>query len=171
VHKDNVPDFPLLSPSEQLRGDMALKFWETNLVERKILAREVKDAFLEALSSLDKKIIYFEGSNISESLGKIDIEMNQQNSRKRKEETLTTIQEMSQIDLLKINKWLVNPSSQFQATAQEVKRIQENLPQVERKLFTFEVNETIEPSRFMIELLDRCNQCIEHGKESTTGSK
>jgi hypothetical protein len=111
------------------------------------------------------------GSNISEALGKIDIEMNQQNSRKSKEETLTTIQEMSQIDLLKINKWLVSPSSQLQATAQEIKRIQEKLPQVERRLFTFEVNETIEPSKFVVELLNRCNQCIEHGKASTTGSK
>jgi hypothetical protein len=65
------------------------------------------------LSLLDKRLIDFEGSNISEALGKIEIEMNQQNSRKRKEETLATIQEMSQIDILKINKWLVNPSSQF----------------------------------------------------------
>jgi hypothetical protein len=108
---------------------------------------------------------------VSQALGKIDIEMNQHNSRKRKEETLAAIQEMSQIDLLKINKWLVNPSSQFQALAQEVKRIQERLPHVERKLFTFEVNETIEPSRLVVELLDRCNQCIEHGKASTVGSR
>jgi hypothetical protein len=52
---------------------------------------------------------------------------------------------MSQIDLLKINKWIVNPTSQFQATTQEVKRIQEKLPQIERKLFTFEVNEKLNP--------------------------
>jgi hypothetical protein len=50
VHKDNAPDFPMLSPFEQLRGDMALKVWGTNLVERKILAKEVKDDFQEALS-------------------------------------------------------------------------------------------------------------------------
>jgi hypothetical protein len=78
---------------------------------------------------------------------------------------------MTQIDLLKINKWLVSPSSQLQATTQEIKRIQENLPQVERRLFTFEVNELIEPSKFVVELLNRCNQCIEHGKESISGSK
>jgi len=107
---------------------MALKGWETNLAENKRLSREVNNDFLEVLSSLDKKLIEFEGSNISESLGKIDIEMNQQNSRKSKEETLTTIQEMSQIDLLKINKWLVSPRSQLQATTQEIKRIQEKLP-------------------------------------------
>jgi hypothetical protein len=74
----------------------------------------VKDACQEALSSLDKKLIDFEGSSIMEALGKIDIATNQHNSKKNKEETLAAIREMSQIDLLKINKWLVNPSSQFQ---------------------------------------------------------
>jgi hypothetical protein len=171
AQKDNVPDFPRLSPSEQIRGDMALKVWETNLAESKRLAREVKDACQEALSSLDKKLIDFEGSSIAEALGKIDIAMNQHNSRKNKEETLAAIREMSQIDLLKINKWLVNPSSQSQAITQEVKRIQGKLPQVERKLYTFEVNETIEPSRLVVEFLNRCNQCIEHGKTSTVVSR
>ena len=104
VQKDNVTDFPLLSPSEQLRGDMALKVWETNLKERKRFSREVKEAFLEGLSSLNKNLIDFGGSNILEALGQIDIEMNQHNSRKRKEENLETIQKMIQVDLLKINK-------------------------------------------------------------------
>jgi hypothetical protein len=171
AQKDNVPNFPRLSPSEQIRGDMALKVWEMNLAESKRLSLEVKDAFQEVLSSLDKKLIDFEGSSIVEALGQINIEMNQHNYRKNKEETLAAIQEMSQIDLLKINKWLVDPSSQSQAIAQEVKRIQGNLPQVERKLYTFEVNEMIEPSRLVVEFLNRCNQCIEHGKESTVGRK
>jgi hypothetical protein len=111
VQKEKVPDFPLLSPSEQLRGDMDLKVWETNLAERKRFSREVKEACLKLLSSLDKRLVDFEGSNISEALRQIDIEMNQQNSKKSKEETLVAIKEMSQIDLLKINKWLVIPSS------------------------------------------------------------
>jgi hypothetical protein len=109
-------------------------------------------------------MIDFEGRNISESLGKIEIEMNQKNSKKKKEETLTVIQGMSQIDILKINKWVVHPSSQFQATVLEVNKIQEKLPQIQRKLFAFKVNGNIEPSRFMVALLDRCTQCIEHGK-------
>ena len=69
VQKNNVPDFPLLSPSEQLWGDMALRVWETNLAESKIFSREVKEAWREVFSSLDKNLIDFEGSNIVESLG------------------------------------------------------------------------------------------------------
>jgi hypothetical protein len=53
---------------------MALKAWETNRAERKRLAREVNEACLEALASLDKGLIDFEGNVISEALGQIDIE-------------------------------------------------------------------------------------------------
>ena len=72
---------------------------------------------------MNKKLIAFEGNNISEALGQIKIEMNQQSSRKNKENTQAVIREMSHIDLLKINEWLVNPSSQYQVTVQEVNKI------------------------------------------------
>jgi hypothetical protein len=52
-----------------------------------------------------------------------------------------------------------------------VDKIQEKFPQIQKKLFSFEVNERIEPSRFMVALMDRFTQCIEQGKESTAGRK
>jgi hypothetical protein len=84
AQEENIPDCPRLSPSEQIKGDMALKVWETNLIVGKRLSKEVKDTYQEALSSLDKRMIDFEGSSIVEALGKINIEMNQLNSRKSK---------------------------------------------------------------------------------------
>jgi hypothetical protein len=38
-------------------------------------------------------------------------------------------------------------------------------------MFSFELNERIETSRFMVALMDRCTQCIEHGKESVARRK
>jgi hypothetical protein len=168
VPKDDVSDVHRLSLSEQIRGDMVLKAWETNLAESKRLARDVNEACLEALTSLDKGLIDFEGSVISESLGQIDIAKNQYNSRTSKEEALTTIQNMNQIDLLQINKWIVNPSLQLQVTSQGAKRIQEKLPQIERKLYTFEAKEATEPSRLVVQLLSKCIQCVEYEKTSTS---
>jgi hypothetical protein len=92
VPKDDVSDVHRLSLSEQIRGDIVLKAWETNLAESKRLARDVNEACLEALTSLDKGLIDFEGNVISEALGQIDIAKNQYNSRTSKEEALTTIQ-------------------------------------------------------------------------------
>jgi hypothetical protein len=54
MQRANAPGFPLLSHFEQVRGKMALKSWETNLEEGKKLSRDVKEACLEALSSLNK---------------------------------------------------------------------------------------------------------------------
>ena len=139
--------------------------------ESKKLARDAKEACLEALSSVNKNLIEFEENSILESLGQIEIEMNQQSSKKNKENIQSAIQQMDQIDLIKINKLLVNPSSQYQVTVQEVNKIQEKLPQIQKKMFTFELNERIEPSRFMVEFMDRCYQCIEQGKESVAGRK
>jgi hypothetical protein len=113
VPKDDVSYFPRLSLSKQIRGDMALKARETNLAESKRLAREVNEAYLKALASLDKGLIDFEGNDISKSLGQIDIAKNHYNSRTSKEETLIAIQKMNLIDLLQINKWIVNPSLQL----------------------------------------------------------
>jgi hypothetical protein len=122
VPKDDVSEVPRLSLSEQTRGDIILKAWETNLAESKRLAREVNEACLEAISSLDKGILDVEGNTISEALGQIDIAKNQYNSRTSKEEAMTTIQQMNQIDLIQINKWIVNPSLQLQVTSLGAKR-------------------------------------------------
>jgi hypothetical protein len=113
VPKDDVLYVHRLSISEQIKGDMALKVRETNLTERKILSREVNEACLEALSSLDKGLIDFEVNDISKALCQIDIEKNQYNSRTSKEEALTAIQKMNQIHLLQINICIVNPRLQL----------------------------------------------------------
>ena len=69
MQKENVLDFPMLSPCEQIRGEMALKDWETNLTERKRFSREVKEVFLEVVSLLDKGLIDLKGSDIAEAMG------------------------------------------------------------------------------------------------------
>ena len=86
VPRDYVSEVPRLSLSEQTRGDIILKAWETNLAENKRSSREVNKCCEEALSSLDKGLLDFEGDSISEALGHIDIAKNQQNSKTKKEE-------------------------------------------------------------------------------------
>jgi hypothetical protein len=62
--KSNIPGLTPFSQYEQVKGEMALKVWETNLEERKKLAREAKEACLEALSSVETKLVEFEGNDI-----------------------------------------------------------------------------------------------------------
>jgi hypothetical protein len=169
--KANIPGLAPFSQYEQVKGEMALKVWETNLEERKKLSREAKETCLNTLSSVETKLVEFEGNDISEALGQIEIEMNKENSRKNKENIQSVIQQMNQIDFLKINELLVKPNLQYQITAQEVKKIQEKLPLVHKKVFSFELNENIEPSRFVVALMDMCTQFNEQRKASASGRK
>jgi hypothetical protein len=78
---------------------------------------------------------------------------------------------MKQIDWVQINKWIVDPILQLQATSLGARKIQERLPQIENKLYTFEANEATKPSGLVVQLVSRCIQCVEHGKASTFGNK
>jgi hypothetical protein len=49
--------------------------------------------------------------------------------------------------------------------------MQEKLPLVEKKMFAFELNEKIEPSRFVVALMDMCTQFNEERKASASGRK
>jgi hypothetical protein len=43
--------------AKQIRGDILLKTWEANIVERKILAKEIKEDCEETFDVLDKKLL------------------------------------------------------------------------------------------------------------------
>jgi hypothetical protein len=75
--REEVSMVSRLSLSEQTRGDIILKTWEANIVESKILAKEVKKACEEAFHSLDKGSLGINKDNISEVLEQVDIEKNQ----------------------------------------------------------------------------------------------
>jgi membrane-bound ClpP family serine protease len=96
------------------------------MAERKILAWEVNKVCEEALCSLDKGLLEVERDSISKALGQIDIAKNQINSKTSIEEDRMTIQQLKKIDLIQINKWIVNPSLQLQAISLEARKIQDS---------------------------------------------
>jgi hypothetical protein len=111
--KEEVKMVSRLSPSEKTRGDIILKTWEANIVETKILAKEVKKSCEEAFHSLEKESLGLEKDNISEVLGKFGISKNHLNFKTNMEEARAEILQLKQIDITQINKWIVNPSLQL----------------------------------------------------------
>jgi hypothetical protein len=169
--KEEVAMVSRLSLSEQTRGDIILKTWEANIVESKRLAKEVKKACEEAFHSLDKESLGLEKDNISEVLGQVDIAKNQLNFRTNMEEARAEILQLKQIDITQIHKWIVGPSLQLQSTYSEDRRMEDRLPHLENKLYTFEANDTTEPSRLVVQFVGKCVQCVEQGKANTSGNK
>jgi hypothetical protein len=169
--KLNVPGIAPFSQFEQIKGEMALKVWETNLEESKRLAREAKEACLNTLSAVDLEMIEIDVSGIHDTLGQIEIEKSKENLKKSRENVQNDIQQVNHVDLQMINDLLVKPSLQHQITQQAVVKIQEKLPLVHKKVFSFELNENVEPSKFVVALMELHAQFKDQKKPSTSTRK
>jgi hypothetical protein len=169
--REEVAMVSRLSLSEQIRGDIILKTWEANIVESKILDKGVKKACEEAFHSLDKESLGLEKDNISEVLGQFDIVNHQLNVKTNMEEVRAEILQLKQIDITQINRWLVKPSLQLQSIYLEDRRMEDRLPHLENKLYIFEANDSTEPSRLVVQFVDKCVKCVEQGKVKTSGNK
>jgi hypothetical protein len=71
--REEMPVVPRLFVSEQVRGDIILKTWETNIAERKRGAKEIKEAYEEDFHSLNTKSLGLGKYDLSELLGQIDV--------------------------------------------------------------------------------------------------
>jgi hypothetical protein len=49
--------------------------------------------------------------------------------------------------------------------------MEDRLPYIEKRSYTFEANDIAEPSKLVVQLVSRCVQCIEQGKASTSRNK
>jgi hypothetical protein len=133
---------------------MDLKVQENNPEEGKRLAIKEKQACLNALSTIDLEMEGIDVSSIHDTLGQIDIKNIKEYLNKNRENVQNSILQVNHVDLRMVNDLMVKPSLQHQITQQGVVKIQENLPLVHKMDFSFELNENIEPSKFVITLLD-----------------
>jgi hypothetical protein len=97
--REGLSIFSRLSPSEQTRGDIILKTWETNIAKSKRMAKEVKKDCEENFHSLEKESLGLEKDNISEVLGQVDIANHQLNIKTNMEEARDEILQLKQIDI------------------------------------------------------------------------
>jgi 3-methyladenine DNA glycosylase Tag len=128
---------PRLSVSEQIRGDIILKTWEANIAESKRTAKEIKEAYEEAFHSLNKESLGLGKEDNSEVLGQIDIVKHQLDIKASLEEAQVEISQLKQVDITQIDRWLVKPNLQLESMTSEDKRMEDRLPQLEKKLYIF----------------------------------
>jgi hypothetical protein len=88
-----------LSISEQARGDIILKTWETNIAKSKKMAKEVKEACEESFQLLNKESLGLGKDDSSEVLGQVDIAKHQLNIKTNMEEAQDEIFLLKWIDI------------------------------------------------------------------------
>jgi hypothetical protein len=126
-----------LSISEKTRGDIILKTWESNIAEGRKMAKELKESCEEVFCSLNKKLLGFDKEDNSGTLGQINIAKHQLDIKTNMEEAQAEISQIKQVDVVQIDRWLVKPNLQLQSIISEDRRIEERLPQLEKKLYIF----------------------------------
>jgi hypothetical protein len=126
-----------LSISEKTIGDIILKTWESNIDEGRKMAKEVKYSCEEFFYSLNKELLGLDKEDSSGILGQIDIAKHHLDIKTNMEEAQVEISQIKHVDIAQIDIWLVKPNLQLQYIISEDRRMEERLPQLEKKLYIF----------------------------------
>jgi len=110
---------------------------------------------------LSKESLDLKKDDGSEILGQINMVKHQIDVKENLEVTQDEISQLKQVDIAQIYRWLVKPNLQLQSMISEDKRIEDRLPQLQKKLYLFEAKDVTKTSRLVVQFLSRCVECLE----------
>jgi hypothetical protein len=122
--KEGVAMASMLSISKQTRGDIILKTWEYSIAESRKMAKKVKESYEEDFHSLNKESLGLDKEDNSGVLGHIDITKHQIDIKTNMEEAQAEISQIKQVDIMQINRSLVNPILQLQSIVSEDRQME-----------------------------------------------
>jgi hypothetical protein len=128
--REEVPTTPILTITEQIRGDIILKAREANIVKSKKMAKEIKEECEEDFDLLDKKSLGIGKDNCAGVLGQINVVKHQLDIKERLNEAQIEISQLKQVDVAQMDRFLVKPNLQLRSTNFEGKRIEDRLPKL-----------------------------------------
>jgi hypothetical protein len=100
-------NFPI---SEQNRGNILLKEWEQNISKGRQEAKEIRKSCEETFSLLNGMWLGFDGESSIEILGQINTVKYLLNIKENEERELAKISQITQTDIVQIDKWIIKPS-------------------------------------------------------------
>jgi hypothetical protein len=112
-----------LSISEQLKGDVMLKVWETKLEGYKGITEEVINHCQRIFDSIEKDSIQDENNGLSEPLGEINIDSHQLKIREELEEKKMEISNIKAVNISEIEKWMIGPSSKLEKSSLQKRQL------------------------------------------------
>ena len=166
---EEAPKTTKVSSTEQIRGDIMLKLWDTNITERKRIAKEIRDDCEEVFDLLDKESLNIGKGNCIGLLGQINIERHQLNFRENLSEIQMEISQLRKMDVTLIDRLLVEPNLKLQSIKFADKGVEDRLSKIQRKVYLFEAKALPEPPGNFTQFLERCIECIgsKEGESST----
>ena len=166
--KDEIEKNQKLSVSEHVKGDIMIKFWESKLAEYKIITKEVNGDCQGIFNLFEKDSLNIRTDGCSGLSGEINIVRHQLKSREELKEIKAEISNIKLVNIAEINKWMVASSLRLENVKFTEKTIESQLPDSQRRFFSFEANEIPEVPKILISFLGKCVQCIKKEKESSS---
>jgi hypothetical protein len=160
-----------LSIAEQTRGNILLKVWEKNISESGERDKEVRNSCEETFSLINKSLLDLDKEGSVGTLGKINISKHLIDIKENVEKEKIEISQISQVDMVQVEKQLVKSSLQLWSIIMEDRQVGKRLPQLAKNRYTFEANNQEERSRWIALLIKRCVNCIEQVKGRATSVK
>jgi hypothetical protein len=167
LQEEEIRQSQKLSISEQLKGDVMLKVWETKLQGYKGITEEVINHCERIFDSIEKDSIQDGNNGLSQPLGEINIDCHQLKIREELEEKKVEISNVKAVNISEIEKWMIGPSSKLERIKSTEKAIVNQLPGLQRSFFSLEANEVPEVPKALVEFLERHIQATEADKESS----
>jgi hypothetical protein len=113
---------------------------------------------------LDGSWLGFDGERSTEILGRINTTKHLLNIKENEERELAEISQITQTDIVQIDKWLIKPSVQLCSISAKDQQVEGKLPQLVKDCYTFEANNQAEPSKLISQLVEKCVTFTEHAK-------
>ena len=117
--KKEIGSSSRLSITEQTRVNILLKVWERNISEGRQRAKEVRKSCEETFGFIDGSLLGLNSENNIETLGQINIAKHLLNIKENEERELAEISQITQMDIIQVDKWLIKPSVQLYAVNTE----------------------------------------------------
>jgi hypothetical protein len=152
------------SISEQTRGNILLKEWERDISEGRQQAREIRKSCEETFGFLDGSWLGSDDEGSTETLGQINTAKHLLKIKENEERELVEISQITQMDIVQIDKWLIKPSVQLCSVNAKDQQVEEKLPRLVKDCYTFEANNQAEPSKLISQLVEKCVICTEQAK-------
>jgi hypothetical protein len=160
-----------ISIPEQTRGNILLKACKRKILEGRQLAKEIRNSFEETFGFIDGSLLDLDSENSTETLGQINIAKHLLNIKENEERELAKISQVTQMDIVQVDKWPIKPSVHLCSISVEDRKVEGKLPQLVKDCYTFEANNQEEPSRLIAQLVERCITCTKHAKGQVCGIK
>jgi hypothetical protein len=168
LRKEETGKTQELSISEQLKGDIMIKVWETKLAEYKILTKGINEDCQRIFDLIEKDSVNIGTNSFSELLGEVNITSYQLKSKEELEEKKTKISNIKRVNIVETEKWMIASSSKLEKVKFTEKTIAIQLPCLQKSFFSFEANEVPEAPKVLVNFLGKYVQEVEADKESSS---